>query len=74
MIEPKKYLEYCQVNSVFPKTKKLKHDEAEYYPKKLLIGFSVHGDVEYSAIMDGVVGNVTVQARLKELREVDNEG
>ena len=73
MIEPKKYLEYCQVNSVFPKTKKMEYDGAEYYPKKLLIGFSVHGDVEYSAIMDGVVGNVTVQVILKELREVDNE-
>lgn len=73
MIEPKKYLEYCQVNSVFPKTKKLKYDGAEYYPRKLLIWFSTHGDVEYSAIMDGIIGNVTVQARLKELREVDDE-
>ena len=73
MIEPKKYLEYCQVNSAFPKTKKMKYGGAEYYPRKLLIGFSIHGDVEYSAIMDGVIGNITVQARLKELCEVDDE-
>jgi hypothetical protein len=51
----------------------MEYDGAEYYPRKLLIGFSAHGDVEYSAIMDGVIGNVTVQARLKELCEVDDE-
>ena len=66
MIEPKKYLEHCQINAVFPKTNMLKYREFKCYPKRLSIGFDEHGDVTYSAVMEFIESNSQIQARLKE--------
>jgi hypothetical protein len=73
MIEPKKYLEYCQINAVFPKTKILQYRDFKCYPKRLSIGFDEHGDVTYSAVMEFIESNSQIQAKLKDVCEVENE-
>jgi hypothetical protein len=63
-----KYLQLCQLNAVYPKSKKVKHKGVFYYPKKRVIGFDNSGKEVIVAWMQSVTaGQCDVFVKLSEV-------
>ena len=69
-MDRKRYLELCQVNSVFQNSKKAIYGGIKYYPQKLVIGFDNHGHVTNSARMNSVVGNSVQECPIDDVEEI----
>lgn len=71
MIDRKRYLELCQINSVYyPMRAKVKCDGIEYYPKNLVIWFDGEGKAQNSSTMYECKSGSTRVALLADLEEV----
>ena len=71
MIDRKRYLELCQINSVYyPMRAKVKCDGIEYYPKNLVIWFNSNSEAQNSATMYKCKSGSQLTALLADLEEV----
>lgn len=70
MIERKRFLELCQINSVLSKKEKVKYKDVEYYPKSLIIWYNEKGETQNSGFLIECKSNSGMQADLKQIREV----
>lgn len=49
-----KYLRLCQLNAVYPKSRKVKYDDAEYYPINYILGYDKEGSATHTAQIQSV--------------------
>lgn len=71
MIERKRYLELCQINSVYyPMREKVTYQGIEYYPINLTIWFDSKGKTQNSGSMYEVKSGSRLTALLEDLEEV----
>ena len=67
-MESKEYLKLCKANAVFPNSKKVACEGAEYFPKDLRIWFDNHGEMRCTAYMQEANGSLSfVSANLHKV-------
>lgn len=70
MIERKRYLELCQINSINDPCKKILWEGIEYFPQKLVLWFDKNGNVQNTGRMISAVGKSVLEAKLSDLEEI----
>lgn len=69
-----KYLQLCQLNAVYPKSRKVKFDDAEYYPVNYILGYDKTGQATHTAQIQSVnAGQCHLFVKLKEVEENEEE-
>ena len=68
-MQRKRYLELCQINAVYPKSKTVVHDGIEYYPQSFQILFDEHGATVDVGWMKDKKANCIVCRKVKEIAE-----
>jgi hypothetical protein len=67
-----KYLQLCQLNAVYPKSRKVKFDGDEYYPLKYILGYDKTGQATHTAQIQSVnAGQCHLFVRLSEVEEIE---
>lgn len=74
-MERAEYLKLCQFNAVYPKTKKVKYDKWEFYPKSYILSYDKKGNPISTAELQSVNAYQSlIYVRLSEVEElVENE-
>ena len=69
-----KYLQLCQLNAVYPKSRKVKFDGDEYYPVNYILGYDKTGKATHTAQIQSVsAGQCHLFVKLKEVEENEEE-
>ena len=69
-MERTKYLKLCQLNAVYPKSKKVKFDSDEYYPLKYILSYDKQGQATHTAQIQSVnAGQCHLFVKLSEVEE-----
>jgi hypothetical protein len=68
-MDRKRYLELCQINSVYENQAVVICQGVKYYPMELIIGFD-KGKTKNSAYMKAIVGNSYTRANAEDVEEV----
>ena len=64
------FLKLCQINAVYPKSKKVMHDDIEYYPVEYILGYDKIGEATHTARLRSVnAGQCDLFVRLSEVEE-----
>ena len=56
-MERTEYLQLCQLNAVYPKSKKVKFDGDEYYPLKYILSYDKQSQATHTAQIQSVKAN-----------------
>ena len=65
-----KYLQLCQLNAVYPKSRKVKFDGDEYYPLKYILSYDKTGQATHTAQIQSVkAGQCHLFVKLSEVEE-----
>ena len=65
-----KYLQLCQLNAVYPKSRKVKFDGDEYYPLKHILSYDKQGQATHTAQIQSVnAGQCHLFVKLSEVEE-----
>ena len=71
-MERTKYLQLCQLNAVYPKSRKVKFDGDEYYPLKYILGYEKDGSPTHTAQIQSVnAGQCHLFVKLSEVEEIE---
>ena len=71
-MERTKYLQLCQLNAVYPKSRKVKFDGHEYYPVNYILGYDKTGQTTHTAQIKNVkAGQCHLFVRLSEVEEIE---
>jgi hypothetical protein len=63
-----KYLQLCQLNAVYPKSRKVKFDGDEYYPLKYILSYDKQGQATHTAQIQSVnAGQCHLFVKLSEV-------
>ena len=67
-----KYLQLCQMNAVYPKSRKVKFDGDEYYPVNYILGYDKTGQATHIAQIQSVnAGQCHLFVKLSEVEEIE---
>ena len=67
-----KYLQLCQLNAVYKKSKKVKYDGHEYYPVNYILGFDKAGQARHTAEIESAKADQChMFVKLSEVEEVE---
>lgn len=67
-----KYLQLCQLNAVYPKSRRVKFDDAEYYPVNYILGYDKTGQATHTAQIQSVnAGQCHLFVKLSEVEEIE---
>jgi hypothetical protein len=69
MIERKRYLELCQMNSVYPKSVVVLFNNGKYHPLALKIWFNGDGATKNTAEMMDAVSHTKLYCDIKDICE-----
>ena len=68
------FLKLCQMNAVYPKSRKVIHDDIDYYPIEYILGYDKVGEATHTARLRSVnAGQCDVFVRLKEVEPFGKE-
>lgn len=70
MIDRKRYLEICQINAIYPNSKKVKIMETEYFPQKLVIWFDKQGKTKNTCRMIDACARSVIESDINEIEEI----
>ena len=71
-MERTKYLQLCQLNAVYPKSRKVKVDGDEYYPLKYILSYDKQGQATHTAQIQSVKANQChLFVKLSEVEEIE---
>ena len=74
MVERRKVLQMCQLNSVSNRSVGVIYKGFLYYPKKIIIWFDANGKTMNTAEMECAVSKSILNARIEDLEEIKNDG
>ena len=66
------FLKLCQINAVYPKSKKVKYDGHEYYPIHYILGFDKAGQARHTAEIESAnASQCHMFVKLSEVEEIE---
>lgn len=68
-MDRKRYLELCQINSVYENQEVVVCQGIKYYPMELIIGFE-KGKAKNSAYMRSAIGNSYTRSNIEDVEEI----